>query len=117
MKHFNYFLTEWCASDVEESNRTRSNSEKSDSDTSHIEETVEHDSDDDEIYDENGVITSPDGKGDTSLGLRKRRKRYEANGQSFEESTPVETCYTLRLEEDFAHVIINISSLLLFNLL
>ncbi|XP_035708543.1 oxysterol-binding protein-related protein 8 isoform X4 [Folsomia candida] len=96
---------EWCPSDAEENNRTRSNSEKSDSDTSHIEEAIEHDSDDDDMYDENEDRPAKQSIDDpmSAQGLRKRRKRYESNQQSFEETTPAETCYAHKVEEEFAH--------------
>jgi len=106
--------TEWCASDAEENNRTRSNSEKSDSDTSHVEEIVEHDSDEDyEPYDENDILSpdavrrrSQDDSYDPirSEGLRKRKKRSEFPHINGADSTPAETCYALKVEEEFAHV-------------
>jgi hypothetical protein len=40
----------------------------------------------------------------TSQGLRKRKKRSEFPHVNGTESTPAETCYSLKIEEEFAHV-------------
>ncbi|CAL8104965.1 unnamed protein product [Orchesella dallaii] len=111
---------DWGASDMEETSRVRSDSEKSDSDTSHVEENHAHDfSEEDAETPELGSRNSDvgccgEGTGlktqvfaddpITSHGVRQRRKKSEVvNELPTAEIAPVESNYVSRLETDFYH--------------
>jgi len=93
LKLFVLCISEWCTSDMDESNRKSSFSEKSDTDTSHVEEIR----DSDEDGDKENLSDGKEGCSDIHKGRKNKADHLLPNENR-------ETVYVVNIEEEFSSV-------------